>query len=178
MSKIIAFYKNDAIHPAGYTLEQLWDWSDQDLEYHHDYIQWLFPLPNPSREVSGCPVITAKEIARFRSDDSLRQALRTSMYRMLRFYGLKMTEPEGGRQRIIPAGDFPQKQLIWLTPDNHNYKRLTRILRSLRILGLERESTLLFWALHRLYQAWSINIGTRTLGFWHTAAGAPGRRAP
>jgi len=173
MSRILQFYRDEQIHPEGYTLRGIWNWNDQDLEYRHDYIQWLFPLPNLSREVPNSPVIDEEEMRQFRTDGSLKERMRGSFQRMLAFYGFKTMTNANGTSGVIAAEDFPQKAVNWLTPGNHNYKRISRILRSLRLLGLKEECISFYQALRAVYKTSFPVIGSRAMSYWHTAAGAP-----
>jgi len=113
----------------------------------------LFPLPEPSAFQPGAPVLTGADIAALRNTPDLRQRLGAALHRMLAFYGLN------------PPGPHP-----WLTPGNHNFLRLTRILRSLRILGLKQESHRLFQYLADLYEAHPEIIGATTFDYWRRAA--------
>ena len=53
---------------------------------------------------------------------------------------------------------------------NHNHLRLTRILRSTLLLGLEAESKALFHALNSIYREFPDRIPARTHAFWSNAA--------
>jgi hypothetical protein len=53
---------------------------------------------------------------------------------------------------------------------NHNHLRLTRILRSTLLLGLEAESAALFHALNAIYREYPTRISARTHAFWSDAA--------
>ncbi len=35
---------------------EIWAWDDAALEDGHDFIQWLFPLPEPSAFVDDAPL--------------------------------------------------------------------------------------------------------------------------
>jgi hypothetical protein len=65
----------------------------------------------------------------------------------------------------------------WLHAGNHNHLRLTRMLRSLRVLGLEREAATLWDALRVLYEreraAGRRTITAETFAFWERAAMSP-----
>ena len=61
-----------------------------ELEFNHDYIQWLFPLPEPSGANASAPLLSKDDIAAFASDESLRKALLQSFELMLQFYGLDL----------------------------------------------------------------------------------------
>ena len=46
---IVRFYGDEAAKDdEGRSLEDILKFKDNELEYHHDYIQVLFPLPEPS----------------------------------------------------------------------------------------------------------------------------------
>jgi Opioid growth factor receptor (OGFr) conserved region len=66
---------------------------------------------------------------------------------MLRFYGLESVKAEDGSISIQKAIEFPERSQYWLTPNNHNHLRLTRMIDSTRLLGLEtiREACLEFF---------------------------------
>ena len=58
------------------------------LEQHHDYIQWLFPLPELSPVNPQAPRLTLEHRCEFLRDAALRQALGRSLQLMLDFFGL------------------------------------------------------------------------------------------
>lgn len=71
------------------------------------------------------------------------------------------------------AANFAERSKNWLTPANHNHLRITRILKSLRLLGLEPESAAFFRALAAIYpgQSAAANpaISATTFRFWQSA---------
>ena len=154
-SPILAFYEGTGGDHRGRTLEEILAWSDAELETTHDYIQWLFPLREPSAFNPWAPVLTAADIAAFRSSPRLQERMRRAFRRMMQFYGF------GGRT------------LPWLTAGNHNFLRLTRILTSLRLAGLEAEAQELFGHLKALYEAHPDVIGRLTWSYWQGAAQSP-----
>jgi hypothetical protein len=172
MSAITDFYAGTGQDGSGRTLREILGWSDRRLEVVHDYIQWLFPLPEPSGANPSAPVLDAESIAQFRADEALRARLREALERMLAFYGFVR-----GDGAIVPGEHFEQHARHWLTPGNHNHLRITRILRSLRVLGLEAEAER-FWrglqAIHaREAAAGRYSITERTFAYWRRAATEP-----
>jgi len=149
----------------GRMLEDILSWPDEELEAVHNFIQWLFPLPERSGANPGAPVLDEATIEAFHRSPELQGRLRQAFLRMMRFYGFVW---RGGQ--VVPSEDFSQKAQNWLHPDNHNHLRLTRILRSLRILGLETEMQALFAALKEVYNGHSGSITSRTFDFWTRAA--------
>lgn len=166
---LIAFYRDGSRDDEGRTLAEIVAWSDSRLEVVHDYIQWMFPLPERSGANPSAPVLDEATIRAFRSTPAMRERLRQSFERMLRFYGLQWMA-DGSGQPVSRAPGFSVCAQNWLSPMNHNHLRLTRMLRSLRLLGLERESGALFDALKDIYREFPDRITPRTFSFWSDAA--------
>jgi hypothetical protein len=165
-SPLVRFYSGAAPDPRGRTLAAIWAWDDAALERVHDYIQWLFPLPEPSRFNDGAPLLTAADSAAFAARAELRDNLRRSLRRMLAFYGFAL----GDGPRVTRAADFSTQAANWLNPQNHNFLRLTRILRALSLLGLGSEARALLAALEEVYRSGgAAAIGQRSLAFWQGA---------
>ncbi len=137
-SRLVEFYSGRAPDHAGRFVAQIQQWPDERLEAVHDFIQWLFPLAEPSPVNPLAPVLDRETIEAFAAQPELRQNLRLSFLRMLRFYGLEMQS--GPPLRIQPAANFDERAANWLHPGNHNHLRITRILKSLALLGLKEES--------------------------------------
>jgi hypothetical protein len=68
---------------------------------------------------------------------------------MLAFYGLEMraTVP----LTVVRSSKFIERSDDWITPSNHNHLRITRILKSLRLLGLESRSAAFLQCLSAIY---------------------------
>ena len=162
----------------GRTLSQILSWSDENLEYSHDYIQTLFPLPEGSPYNHSAPIIDREAFNAFRSRPELRTELRKSLERMLKFYGFKFNHPEGFDEEIVVA-DPPLHAKKWVRKFDHNHLRITRILRSLRVLGLEAEADAYFTVLFNLTEAQKRGgpknciIGETSLEFWTRAVERP-----
>jgi len=167
---LVAFYRDGAPDDASRTLAQILAWDDRRLESIHDYIQWLFPLPERSGANPSAPTLDDATIAAFRSTPVMRDRLRQAFLRMLRFYGLAWSD--GPAPDVTRSGNFAVRSQEWLSPMNHNHLRLTRILRSLRLLGLEAESAALFRALAAIHQEFPGRITERTFDYWKEAAGS------
>jgi Opioid growth factor receptor (OGFr) conserved region len=162
--KILHFYRGGE-DDDGRTLDEILGWPDAELEAVHDFIQWLFPLPEMSGANPSAPVLDATTIDAFRGSEDLQQRLRQSFLRMLRFYGLEF------HQGVVQqAANFSARSVNWLSPGNHNHLRLTRMLRSLRLLALAAESAALYKALSEIYGNHSDRITQRTYQFWTEAA--------
>jgi len=146
MSAIIEFLKGIGTDDKGRTLDEIVQWSDAKLEYSHDTIQWLFPLPEPSQFNPDAPVLTDADLEELRTEE-VRNGILKAFNRFTLFY------------------NNPQ----WLTPRNHNYLRLTRILKCLGLAGLDKEKNSLKGALNATYILHSNVIGETTKKFWDEA---------
>jgi hypothetical protein len=69
---ILSFYSNQPIDPTSRKLEDIWKFSDDELEGCHTYIQWLFPLKEPSAFNFAAPVLDKEVILEFRQSPVLR----------------------------------------------------------------------------------------------------------
>ena len=162
--KLIAFYRGTGTDDRGRRLEEIWSFSHEELEAVHDYIQWLFPLAERSAFNPGAPLLDDDTIVRFREDDALRGNLERSLRVMLDFYGLAIAGHE-----ILTVPTFTARSRIWLTPRNHNFLRLTRILKSLSLLGLHDRATQLLACLEGIDRRRPDIIGDETLRYWRQA---------
>lgn len=167
-SRIVSFYRGEGRDGRGRSLLDLQAQSLDELEYNHDYIQWLFPLLEGSSANPSAPRLSAEDIAAFANDAALRDNLLRSLGVMLRFYGLELRD-ELERIEVRRAQTFPQRRVVWLNPYNHNYLRLTRILRSLRLLGCAQYADALFACLEEIYREAHAIIGTETFRYWQSA---------
>ena len=116
MTEIVSFLEGKTPDHRGRILAMLLQQTDHQAETTHDYIQWLFPLDEPSRSVNGAPVLTELDIDEIRQS-SLAQANLAESARW--FLG------------------FLERNNHWITKYNHNHLRITRVIKSLRLLTSE-----------------------------------------
>jgi hypothetical protein len=164
MSRLVEFYRGAAPDSEGRRLADLWAYSDDKMEDVHDFIQWMFPLREASRFNPDAPLVTDGDVEAFQADPAIRDSLRRSFERFLVFLGLAM---EG--DRVAQGPDFARKAEVWRYP-NHNWLRITRVLASTRMLGLESESRAFFDFLRSLRDGGTSRIDAGTFGFWERAA--------
>ncbi|WP_162997988.1 opioid growth factor receptor-related protein [Brevundimonas lutea] len=140
MSAVADFLEGVGVDAAGRDLETVLASDDGALERSHDFIQWLFPLDAPSRAVATAPVLAGEDVARIRRSTAARTALARSSRRMLGFY-----ERTGG----------------WRAPHDHNHLRISRIIRSLRLLLGDAEADAFRTRIETLCEGDPISAGTR-----------------
>lgn len=161
MSAIVEFYAGRGTDGAGRRLDEVWRFAPRELETRHDFIQWLFPLREPSRYNPAAPLLAADDEAAFRAEPLLRDNLLHSLDLMLGFYGLS----RNGTAVSLPARETLARA-PWLAPGDHNHLRLSRIVQSLQILGQEDLSRSLQAALLSLAQAFPDRVAPRTVDVW------------
>ncbi len=133
MPRLLDFYHEVGTDCEKRFLGGVLAWDGKILEEVHDFIQWLFPIPEASQFNFKAPVLTEDDSKAFNNDSRLRDNLRKSFQRILRFLGLTLT-PDG---EVVKGENFAERLAdVWAAP-NHNWLRITRILRSLKLLGLE-----------------------------------------
>ena len=160
MSKLSKFYNHSGTDNHGRTLKDIWAWSDDDLESVHDYIQWLFPLKEKSRYNVRAPLLTDADIGKIDKD-----SVRHSFLVMCDFYGIEYRGVTVSKHPMT----WSHKSQNWFTPGNHNFLRLTRIIKSLMLFGLKSEANTLELFLVDLYNRHATTIGEKTLEHWKAA---------
>ena len=165
-SALVLFYQNRAADNQGRMIEEILKWDDEKLERVHDYIQWLFPLPEPSGFNSNAPQLSRDDIADFVMDAQVRTNMLRSFERMLSFYGLEQSQ---SKETVRRAVKFPERSSSWLSRGNHNFLRITRILHSLFLTGFEKQSEAFYKCLVDIYGANKTIIGSATFEYWRNA---------
>ena len=134
----------------------------------------------------NAPVITATVFKAFRAGDTratqLKSNLRRAFDRMMNFYGFEIDVD--GTDLAAPlklkwTDNATARFKVWVRPKNHNHLRLTRIIRCLRVLGLDSEAQTLYTALEDLVTTdvgQVISPGSRT--YWERAASRPLHQPP
>ncbi len=167
--KIVPFYLGEQRDSQGRMIQEIWSWDLEELECIHDYIQWLFPLPERSAFNPDAPLVDDEVIQAFKGDPRLRQNLLRSLTVMLQFYGLERQENAAGKVVITQPGNYPNRQREWVQPFDHNYLRITRILKCLMVIGLEDEVQAFYECLKQIYRESSDQIGGETFQYWTNA---------
>jgi Opioid growth factor receptor (OGFr) conserved region len=166
MSHLLDFYRGEGSDSEGRLLKDIWSWDDNELEAVHDFIQWLFPLPEPSRFNPDAPLLTPDDIAAFQSDRLVQANLRKSFERIVPFLGLAVDK----HGKVVEGPKFAVRARdVWAFP-NHNWLRISRILCSLRLLGREPDAMALYERLEAFYSARRFPIPADTFRYWTEAA--------
>ncbi len=110
---ILHFLEGAIPDARGRTLSMIMAFDDQAIESTHDFIQWIFPLDEPSRSHLGAPVLDLFEIEEIKSSDV---ALENLMQSADWYFG------------------FLQRHDHWIRQYDHNHLRISRVIKSLRLL--------------------------------------------
>ena len=145
---VLAFLEGRGTDAAGRTVFDVLAFGDVALEQHHDFIQWLFALTEPSSAVPDAAVLTEGEAEAIRHSVMAQCALAAATDRMTIFY--RTTHD-------------------WLMPNDHNHLRITRIIRSLRLLRDDDAADAFRDAILGRVEATQAPISARSRGYWATA---------
>lgn len=164
-SSLMKFYSGEGTDDKGRTFIDIINFTDEQLESTHDYIQWLFPNFEASRFNTTAPVLTGDEGLMFVTNYNIRSNAHIAFKRIMQFYGLAFIN-HTNREAVVRY-DFSNN---WVTIGNHNHYRMTRILKFLNIIGMHTEADALFAALAGIYSTQPVVIGKVTLGHWLEAS--------
>lgn len=160
MSKLdpaIAFYLDSAYikHDIGFTYSDVIEFPNYELEKCHGYIQWLFPLKEPSAYIPNAPLVTQETLDDFLEFKTIvHDRMISAATRMIEFY--------------FYCNDWDK----WVTLYNHNFLRITRIIKSLKLFGYENNADIFYNILMRFIDTdpkYVKIIGPTTLQFWKEA---------
>jgi hypothetical protein len=162
---LIAFYVRSGSTASGFTHFSIRQFDAVELEGCHDFIQWLFPTKTPSRILPDAPLLDDETIAILKGSSTFHLRFERSMLLMLDFLGIRV---ESTDWKVRPI-NFHRH---WMTPNNHNLLRMSRMMESCRLLGYEMFSQSLFLALYDLAQTpiGLTFITADNLRFWKQAA--------
>jgi hypothetical protein len=136
---------------AGRALSDVLAMDDAALERTHDWVQWLFPLPERSACVPWAPVVDADGFAEIRADAAAVAGFRRGLERALRFL----------------ADDRS-----WLRFEDHNHKRVTRIISSVRLVLGDDEARRVQAAFLEMDAAAGHPCSPVSVGYWRAAVPA------
>lgn len=147
------------------TLDQALAWNDEMLESTHDFVQWWFPLAEPSAFNGHAPVASRAEFDELSGDEHVKTGVEHAMHRMLRFYGLRLT----ASGVVNKTDEWDRRSQNWAFRQNHNDLRITRILKSLCLLGHRAYAEALLATLEEIIKEERDQSGQVPLRFWREA---------
>ena len=131
----------------GRTIQEIWDYSDIQIEGNHDFIQLIFPLNKKSQNVfHGYYLDNEDLINELKDSHQIRENIMKSSSWFLSF--LKRNE-------------------YWKSKYDHNQLRITRVIECLRLLVGHDEADNFYQSVVGL--SLDSNINKTTLEFWKNA---------
>ena len=146
--EIVGFLEGKTPDHRGRILAVVLQQTDHQAETTHDYIQWLFPLDEPSRSVMGAPVLNELDIEDIRHSELAQQNLVKSASWFLGFLG---------------------RNDHWITRYNHNHLRITRVIKSLRLLASDKAAEEFRDKVFELLTGRPCLIDQKALNLWSSA---------
>jgi hypothetical protein len=86
--------------------------------------------------------------------------------------------PPASAYSVTRGPNWAQASRNWCVRFDHNHLRITRILRCLRVLGLQRECETFFAALEDVFADSNVSISDRSMMYWRRAVERPLYLAP
>lgn len=154
---IYKFLSGEEPDKYGRNIKEIWGYDNKLLEKSHNYIQRLFPTTEESI-FEKAPVVDLKTDKKYINNPKIKENMIKSFKLMLNFYGFEYND-----DKIIDK----QEQKHWISKGNHNYLRITRIITSLKIFGLEKEAILFYEELLNLSH--TEKIDEKSLKYWENA---------
>lgn len=166
--ELCEFFRGTGTDGECRSLEQILAWEDVLLELCHDYIQWLLPTDEPSRFNDDAPIIDERLQRVFQTDQVMRRNFARGVERFFKFLGISIVpDANTGKIRVAKAGNFSQRQnMCWKGPRNHNWRRISRALRSLGLVGMLEEQLALTAFLRELVAEYPEWIDGTTVAHW------------
>ena len=149
-SSIVLFLSGKGFDHKGRIINQLRAFSDWRLENEHDVIQWLFPSDIHSSYFNDAPILTEDDIKFIKESKEIQDNFEISLDRMICLY---------------------EKDDSWITKKNHNFLRITRILRCLWLAGKIHDYVSFQKVLDGIYSddKYKDIIGSETFLYWKKA---------
>ena len=151
---IIDFLSGDGTDHKGRYYHDTLEWSDVQLEQCHDQVQWIFPLHEDSHMARTWPVVNKEIVEEAKLKGTVIINLNKAADRFEKFLGIGKYSNHA-------------RQNLWCRPNNHNLLRVTRIIRSLRLFGLQKRAEEFYHAAMKAQARCGVWEDTRT--YWHKA---------
>ncbi len=156
LSPLLAYIEGTGRDSSGMTMDQVLEKDPSWYERSHDFVQWLLPTRRRSLYEPGAPTLTDDDLRAFRVRSDLQRRYLRGASRMERFLGLQ--NGQGGR----PS---------WVRDRDHNHKRISRLLESLRDLGFQDRADQVLAAVMGVATEFPGVINAESVEFWKRAAG-------
>ena len=142
------FLRNEEPDFKGRFLCDIWNFTNEEIEYNHDFIQLIFPLNKPSNAVfNNLYLKSIKEIDSLKQDDLVQENL---------------IRPRNWFIKFLKNNNH------WKSYSDHNQLRITRIIECLRLIINDKEADNFYEEITQLVGE-NPKINRTTLEFWQNA---------
>ena len=142
------FLRNEEPDFKGRFLNDIWKYTDEEIEYNHDFIQLTFPLNKPSKAVfNNLYLKSIEEIDMLKHDHLVQKNIIES------------------RNWFI---NFLKNNNQWKSYSDHNQLRITRVIECLRLLISDKEANNFYSEILDIVGQYP-KINATTLKFWKDA---------
>ncbi|MEO6691425.1 MAG: opioid growth factor receptor-related protein [Saprospiraceae bacterium] len=169
-SPILQFFVDDdrIVNHLGFSLSAIINKVDDPWlnDPDNNYIGWCFPILNQTTNKYNTNIYND-----FKKDSFLQERLLHVFLRMTDFYGLHFThkhkDESNANNYSISIGNTDH----WIESHNHNYIKISRMLRSTNHLGLQGFSYSMFELLDHVYHKDDNKklIGSKVFDSWYSA---------
>jgi len=163
-SQIESFYDCTGCDDKGRTFWEVISQSDKWFERCHDHVQWLYPLLTKSAYNPNAPLLTDEIINSLKANPVIQDNIIMAFYRIMNFYGLYRKD-----QDTIDIFEPWFQNQTWISPGNHNFLRITRVITSLRLLGFPKHAEMFRKCVLKIADSHIEIIGETTKKFWTNA---------
>lgn len=161
---ILKFLAGACEDSQGRLLADILEQDDAWWEDNHDFIQWLFPLPERSEHHPRAPVLSIRAFERVAESRAAKENLLRALCRYARSLGLQ-AQPDCSW--VLN----PDRQLgLWVRVPTHQDLRISRVLRCLTLAGLGREASAFFTAVNTAVCTYRLYGHQPALDYWKHAA--------
>lgn len=131
----------------GRMIQDIWNYSDEEIEGIHDFIQILFPLNKKSQSVFHGHYLDTDDLVQSIKDD------------------------EQVKENILKSSEwflsFLKRHDYWKRGYNHNQLRITRVIECLRLIVGDKEANSFYKLIKILTK--NANLNKKTTEFWDNA---------
>lgn len=159
---LLHFLSDEKIEETRFTLSEIIDFNNDEMEMFHDFIQWIYPTIEKSMAHPSAPTISTNFANKLNANKCALNGYCKSCRRYLNYMGLACDEHSNFHE-------ISDSKPFWELP-SHNYLRMTRMLNSLRETGHNNCSAkvynMMISILKRDNNHW---VSNKTLEYWkHT----------
>ena len=120
-SGLLEFLSAEGNDPNGRHIANFVAANDDELENTHELFQWVFPLQEPSKATPNSPILSKEDLDIIHGNREINREVTISLNHACNRY-LR----------------FLESRRSWLTHHDHNHLRITRIIKSLRLIMGDR----------------------------------------